>query len=190
MVVVQYQNYYLPGFGLVAPCPFQKPEEIPCKGTSSHLGGPWLQVQPGSGLGQRRGPSETLAVLPEPGHAGRVSLRCLRVTVRGLCLSHLREGSDLQATCSQRIPPEGQSHCSSSEHHCGLKVNTKLVGIALIPRGRCAVWTWLQGPARQNRLVAGPLSLSAHWEESPESLLSPAPSKMSPFLIEIPSLIG
>ncbi|CAN8187186.1 unnamed protein product [Coccothraustes coccothraustes] len=139
-------------------------------GPAPTLGGPWLQVQPGSGLQQCHGTPRPLS----PATVAACPLRCLRVTARGLCPSRLRAGSDLQVTCSQRIPPEGRPHCSSSssEHHCGLKVNAELVGIAFIPRGRCAVWTWLRGSARQNRLAAAASSLSSHWEGNPKSLLS------------------
>lgn len=143
-------------FGCTLPIP--KAEEIPCKGSCPMLGEvwrAWAAAAGGSGFSSAAAPSKHSAVLSWS--PATLAMCPLGVSMCGAVSVPPAGGQPPAGHLHTKNPSGGKSHCrgGSSEPHSGLQVSTEVVGIALIPRGSCAVWTRLQGSARQNRLLAG-----------------------------------
>lgn len=130
MAVVQYQNYCSPGFGLVARHPLQRLKRLLAKGAVPVLGEAWRAWAAGADwLRGSAVPQHPLRALCSAG-AWPHWLCVPSGSPVGSCPSLL------QLPCTHRTPG-----ANPSEPRSALQVSTELVGIALIPRGRCAVWS-------------------------------------------------
>lgn len=191
MAVVQYQNFCSPGFGLVAPCPFPRLKRFLAKGAAPcwvRCGGPGLQVQPGSGFSGAAAPSRHSAMLSWS--PATLAVCPLSVSVCGAVSIPPAGGQPPAGHLHTKNLSGGKPHCRggsfcfAGEHQGGGNcINSlwEMCGLDMTP-GLCMAEP---APGRDSCWC-----LSAIGKRPLKGSSAQAPSKMSPFLIQIPSPIG